>query len=154
MTWYQQQVREVLRELDVDDQGLSHSEARKRLQHYGPNRIQKGEEISAWKVLLHQFTSPLIYVLLGALAVTLAIQSWADAIVIGAVLVINATVGFIQQYQAESAVQSLMRMIRSLTSTSRSPLRSLGQETTSSTSSLIQLMRLRYLSPETSSPRL
>jgi Ca2+-transporting ATPase len=111
MIWYKKSAQDVLHELNAERQGLSENEAKQRLERYGPNRIQQGKEISALDVLLHQFTSPLIYVLLGALVVTLSIQSLADVIVIGAVLVINATVGFIQEYQAESAVQSLMKMI-------------------------------------------
>ncbi|MGB3223734.1 MAG: HAD-IC family P-type ATPase [Desulforhopalus sp.] len=111
MLWYKKSAQDVLHKLDSERQGLSENEAKQRLKRHGPNRIQKGKEISAFDVFLHQFTSPLIYVLLGALLVTLSIQSWADATVIGAVLVINAVVGFIQEYQAESAVQSLMQMI-------------------------------------------
>ncbi|MBD3337113.1 MAG: HAD-IC family P-type ATPase, partial [Candidatus Eisenbacteria bacterium] len=111
MAWFKRPVKEVLKELDSGWEGLSEGEAGARLKALGPNTIQRGKDVSPWKVLLHQFTSPLIYVLLGALLLTLSIQSFADAIVIGAVLVINATVGFIQEYRAESAVQSLMQMM-------------------------------------------
>lgn len=54
---------------------------------------------------------PLIYVLLGALVLTLVIESYADAVVIALVLAVNATVGFFQEYRAESAVRSLTEMI-------------------------------------------
>ncbi|MFO7964115.1 MAG: HAD-IC family P-type ATPase [Desulfobacterales bacterium] len=111
MEWFKQTADKVFEALDSGREGLTGKQAVRRLKEYGPNRIQRGREISAWEVLLHQFSSPLIYVLLGALVVTLAIQSFSDAIVIGAVLVINTVVGFIQEYQAESAVQSLMKMI-------------------------------------------
>jgi len=109
--WYALPVEQILDELDVDTHGLDPREAEQRLARWGPNRIREQQTVSAWRILLDQFRSPLIYVLLGALAVTLAIQSWSDAIVIGAVLVVNGTIGFIQEYQAESAVQSLMEMV-------------------------------------------
>ncbi|MFO7961756.1 MAG: HAD-IC family P-type ATPase, partial [Nitriliruptoraceae bacterium] len=109
--WYGMPTDEVLAELVTGDDGLSQQEAERRLEHHGPNRIRESERVSAWRILLGQFTSPLIYVLLAALVVTVTIQSWADVIVIGAVLVINSTIGFVQEYRAESAVQSLMEMV-------------------------------------------
>jgi cation-transporting P-type ATPase F len=109
--WYALSEHETFEELGVDRDGLEPSEAERRLQRYGPNRIREQEAVSPWQILLDQFRSPLIYVLLGALAVTLAIQSYSDAIVIGAVLLVNGTIGFVQEYQAESAVQSLMEMV-------------------------------------------
>ncbi len=109
--WYAVPTDEVLEELETGEDGLSQREAEQRLEHHGPNRIRESERVSAWRILLDQFTSPLIYVLLAALVVTVTIQSWADVIVIGAVLVINSTIGFVQEYRAESAVQSLMEMV-------------------------------------------
>ena len=109
--WHKLSKEEVLSKLDARPEGLSDEEARQRLGDHGPNEVGQKEEVSRWRVLVRQFESPLIYVLLVALAVTLAIQSWADAIAIGAVLVINATVGFVQEYRAESAVQALIAMV-------------------------------------------
>ncbi len=109
--WYQLPPEEAIEHWDSARNGLSQSEANKRLEKYGPNTIQTEEKVSPWKVLLNQFTSPLIYVLLAALVVTLAIQSWADSVVIGIVLMVNGTIGFIQEFRAESAVQSLMEMV-------------------------------------------
>ena len=109
--WYALTGDQVLDELAVDRDGLDADEAQRRRERLGPNRIREQETVSPWRILLNQFRSPLIYVLLGALAVTSAIESWSDAIVIAAVLVVNGTIGFIQEYQAESAVQSLMEMV-------------------------------------------
>lgn len=109
--WYRRSVEDVLGALNSQENGLAEDEAQSRLEQYGPNTIETKQEISAWRVLLHQFTSPLIYVLLAALGVTLAIQSWDNAIVIGLVLIVNGVIGFTQEYRAESAVQSLMEMV-------------------------------------------
>lgn len=110
-TWYRLPVDEVIDTLESARAGLSKEEAAARRDQYGPNTIRTEQKVSAWKVLLDQFTNPLIYVLLVALVVTLAIQHWADSTVIGLVLLINATVGFFQEYRAETAVQSLMKMV-------------------------------------------
>jgi cation-transporting P-type ATPase F len=109
--WYRRSPDAVLEQLETQREGVSWEEAESRLEKHGPNTIRSDQEISVWKVLLDQFASPLIYVLLAALVVNLAIQHWADSIVIGAVLLINATIGFFQEYRAETAVQALMKMV-------------------------------------------
>ena len=109
--FYQTDAEEVLARVETSDEGLSDGEVNRRLEEYGPNSIRTDTEVSVGKVLLDQFTDPLIYVLIAALLVTLAIQSFGDAIVIGLVLAVNATIGFIQEYKAETAVQSLMEMV-------------------------------------------
>ncbi|MFN3219086.1 MAG: cation-translocating P-type ATPase [Acidimicrobiales bacterium] len=109
--WYRRGVDETLDALSTEPAGLSDGEAERRREEYGPNRLREQTTVSKWQVLLNQFTDPLIYVLVGALVVTLAIGKYADAIVVGLVLAINATIGFIQEYRAETAVQSLMQMV-------------------------------------------
>ncbi len=110
--WHRLPVNEILESLEtVREQGLGEDEAASRLERDGPNRIREQKKRSNWSILLNQFTDPLIYVLLGALVVTLGIREYADALVIGAVLLINATIGFLQESKAESAVHSLMEMV-------------------------------------------
>ncbi|MDZ7677899.1 MAG: HAD-IC family P-type ATPase [Acidimicrobiales bacterium] len=109
--WYRTSPDETLERLDTEAVGLSDDEAEQRRGDHGPNRIQEQETISAWRVLIDQLLDPLIYVLLGALVVTVAVQTYADAIVVGIVLVINTTIGFVQEYRAQTAVQSLMKMV-------------------------------------------
>ena len=109
--WYAVSSDDTFELLSADRDGLEPAEAERRLREYGRNRVREQEGVSPWRILVNQFRSPLIYVLLGALAVTLTIQSFSDAIVIAAVLVVNGTIGFVQEYRAESAVQSLMEMV-------------------------------------------
>ena len=108
--WYHQSVDEVLRALQTTEQGLHQDEVHRRLERYGPNSVKKGKETSVWQILRHQITSPLIYVLLAALGITLAINQRSDAIVIGIVLGVNTVVGFFQEYRAENAMQALMKL--------------------------------------------
>ena len=91
--WYRLSSEEALETLDAMADGLPHNEVEARQKRYGPNTIKSGKETSALKMLLHQIASPLVYVLLAAMVVTLAIQHWADAIVIGIVVVLNTVIG-------------------------------------------------------------
>lgn len=111
MPFHALSVEAVAHELRTSPQGLSPQEAHARLAHFGPNQIQKPKPISIWEIIAHQFRSPFIYLLMGAAIIALLLQDYIDASVIAAVLVINATIGFIQEYNAEKAVEAL----RSLT---------------------------------------
>lgn len=108
--WHAISGEEALSSLETGSDGLSQEQVESRLEHYGPNIIKKGKETSVLDILLHQIASPLIYVLLGAMVLTLAIQHWADAIVIGIVVVLNAVIGFTQEYRAENAIQALIHL--------------------------------------------
>lgn len=92
--WYQLEEKEVLRRLDTGERRLSPSEALKRLSTYGWNRLPEAESISRLKILLHQFTSPLIYILMVAAGVTALVGEYIDTGVIAAVLLLNAVIGY------------------------------------------------------------
>jgi magnesium-transporting ATPase (P-type) len=109
--WHALEVDEVLRELGTDlDVGLTSAGAAERLQRHGRNELRPDEPKSDLAILLDQFTSPLIYILLVAGVVTIAIDEYTDAAVIAAVLVINATIGFIQERRADRSVHALMQL--------------------------------------------
>ncbi|WP_159486730.1 HAD-IC family P-type ATPase [Halorubrum sp. JWXQ-INN 858] len=110
-TWHDVPIEDVFDGLDTDRDGLASAAVDERLAIHGPNAIAKGETTSPLRILIHQFTSPLIYVLLVALVVTVAIDHLTDAIVIAAVLVINATIGFVQEYRAENAMAALASLV-------------------------------------------
>ncbi len=90
--------------------GLSTADAARRLQEFGPNEIARQQGASAWRLLLAQFSSPVIWLLFGACAVSAALGELADAIAIGAIVVVNGLVGFFQEYRAERAVLALRSM--------------------------------------------
>jgi len=93
------------------NEGLSASAAAKALSEVGPNELLRSEGPSPWLLLLAQFKSALVALLAAATAVSLALGETADAIAIAVILVINALVGFFQEYRAERTVLAL----RSLT---------------------------------------
>jgi len=111
MKWYQLDEEEVLKKLGTSEEGLSGSEAEKRVEKYGPNRLPEEERISRLKILLHQFTSPLIYILLVAAVVTAILGEYIDTGVIVAVLILNAVIGYFQEYKAETSVRALKSMV-------------------------------------------
>jgi Ca2+-transporting ATPase len=87
--------------------GLSSAEAARRLIVQGPNEITQEAGVSPWRILGEQFKSPLIWLLLGASSVSAALGEAKDAIAIGTILVLNAMVGFFQEFRAERAMLAL-----------------------------------------------
>ncbi len=102
---------EILADLHASPNGLSHAEADARLQHYGRNALPATEPPGIVHVFLHQFVSPLIYVLLAAALVSLAIREWSDAGFICAVLLLNAIIGTAQEYSAQRAAKALQLLV-------------------------------------------
>ena len=90
--------------------GLTSSEADQRLQQFGINEIARGAAISPLRLLAAQFNSPVVWLLFGACIVSAALGEIADAVAIGAIVIINGFVGFFQEYRAERAVLALRSM--------------------------------------------
>ena len=111
MNWYRMKTHEALEKLGTTEEGLTEQEAAERLGKYGPNKLAEEERISRFKILLHQFTSPLIYILLVAAVVTLLLGEYIDTGVIVAVVLLNAVVGYFQEFKAEESVRSLKRLL-------------------------------------------
>ncbi len=104
-------VGEVLRELSSNMDGLSNKEARIRLEKFGFNEIPKERQKHPFLVFLTQFNSVLIYVLLVAAVISFFFGELIDVYVIIGVILINATIGFFQEYRAEQSIQALKNMI-------------------------------------------
>lgn len=104
-------VEDVAAHLEVDlEFGLDESQVRQRLETFGKNDLDASTQLQAWRVLISQFHNPLIYVLLGSAAVTIAIGHAVDAAVIAGVVIVNALVGFIQEWRAGVALAALAQM--------------------------------------------
>ena len=109
--WHWMSQEDVLDALSTSKSGLPADEAKKRLDQYGPNRLRQAKKTSAWVRLLLQFHNPLIYVLLVTAGVTGLLQHWVDTGVILGVVIINAIIGFIQEWKAEKAIESLTSLL-------------------------------------------
>jgi len=93
-------------------EGLSESEARDRLDRYGPNQLPHAAGAGPIRRFLRQLHHPLVYVLLAAGAVTLALGDLVEAAVILGVVLINTLVGYVQESKAEAALDALRAMVR------------------------------------------
>ena len=111
MNWYQIDSKDSFRKLNTSEEGLTDKEVKERLLQYGPNKLAEEEKINKFKILLHQFTSPLIYILLIAAIVTFLLKEYIDTGVIMAVVLLNAIIGYIQEFKAEEGVRALKKMI-------------------------------------------
>jgi len=104
-------VDSVLVALKSSLHGLSRGEAVARLQRYGRNVLPQAKMPGIGTVFLHQFKSPLIYVLVAAAVLSIAINEWSDAGFITAVLLINAVIGSLQEYSAQRAAAALQELV-------------------------------------------
>jgi magnesium-transporting ATPase (P-type) len=109
--WHALDGAAVERLLETGGHGLTGADASARRARYGPNQLDEEPPPPAWTVFVRQFRSPLIFILLVALAVTLALGEYLDASVIAAVLLLNAVIGSTQERKAEGAVRALMQLV-------------------------------------------
>ncbi|MFO7724306.1 MAG: HAD-IC family P-type ATPase [Oceanipulchritudo sp.] len=119
MNWHTLSPETCLEEQESSRDGLDANEVERRQKRYGLNKLPEKKLDSVFVVFMRQFLDPLIYILLFAGAVSLAIQHWSDAIFIFAVLAFNATLGTIQEYKAQTSAQSLQEVIRIRTTVRR-----------------------------------
>jgi P-type Ca2+ transporter type 2C len=109
--WYRVSAAEAAARLGTDPaSGLTDSEARKRLDQYGPNVVAERGGRSAGQVLLAQLTGVLTLVLCAAAVLSAFLGDWLDAGAILAIVVLNATLGFFQEHRAERSMAALKRM--------------------------------------------
>ncbi len=95
----------------MEKQGLTEKAVKDKLKKYGENKLKEKKRISWLKVLLDQFKSPLIYILVIASGVTLALGDLVDAGVIGAAVVLNTILGFYQEMKAEKSLEALSKLL-------------------------------------------
>jgi Ca2+-transporting ATPase len=109
--WHARSAAETATELGSDARlGLTRAEAATRLAANGPNEIRREERRSALTILVQQFASLVIWVLIGAALVSLALGEVVDGSAILAIIALNALVGFAQEYRSERAVAALARL--------------------------------------------
>ena len=110
MVWYQQPAEAALATLRTSADGLTAAEASRRLAEHGPNLLREEKRRTALGLLAGQFTDVMILVLLAAAVISGLIGDVVDTIAIVAIVVLNAAVGFVQEYRAERAMAALKAM--------------------------------------------
>jgi Ca2+-transporting ATPase len=111
--WHALPAADAARRLDVDPaEGLSTAEAERRLQQHGPNLLAEAAREPRWRAFLRQFRDLLILILLVAAVVSLVVtREWETPVVIVLVVLLNATIGFVQESRAEASLDALKRML-------------------------------------------
>ncbi len=123
MKYYLSEAEEVLREVGSTGNGISEAEAQKRLEENGPNKLAEGKKTTLLQRFLSQLVNPMIIVLLVAAAINFVTvilerlqghnESFAECIIIIAVVLLNAILGVVQEGRAEKAIEALKEMTAS-----------------------------------------
>ncbi|MCC7474158.1 MAG: HAD-IC family P-type ATPase [Pirellulales bacterium] len=112
VTWHTGPLDHVFKALQSNEQGLSSQQARQRLAQHGPNQLPRQPPPTWWQILLRQFQSPLIYVLVAAAIVSFSTGDFKDSGFIAAVLAVNAVIGGYQEWRAEQSSRALQQLLR------------------------------------------
>jgi Ca2+-transporting ATPase len=110
-TWQVLSPEEVLERLDSQPTGLQEAEAAKRLEQYGRNELREEGRATRLEIFVRQFKSVLIFILIFAAFLSLLVQEYLDFLAILLILFFNAILGFVQEWQAERAIEALKQML-------------------------------------------
>lgn len=109
--WWHLDTQEVIKRLETDSaKGLSLQEAKSRLDKYGPNQLKEKKGRSPLSIFFEQFQDFIVWVLIGAALVSGFLKEWVDALAIIAIVVLNAILGFIQEFRAEKSLAALRKL--------------------------------------------
>ena len=101
---------EVLKKFSTAENGLSSEEAAKRLKEYGPNKIEKKNNWRWVKLVGHQFNDALVWILLVAAGLALFFGEMRDVAIILIIVLINALIGFFQEWKAERILDHIQKL--------------------------------------------
>ncbi|MEM3564472.1 MAG: HAD-IC family P-type ATPase [Candidatus Jordarchaeaceae archaeon] len=108
--WHSMPTEEVMKILETSPQGLTKEEVSRRQQIYGPNKIEEVKKLSTLRLFLRQFQNALNYILFIAIIISLIGAHIIDAMVILIIIFINTSLGFVQEYRSEKALEALKQL--------------------------------------------
>lgn len=108
--YYLMDSEQVLKDLAVDQDGLSQDEAGLRLEKHGKNELKEKESDPTWKIFLESFKDPMVIILIIAAVIQIVTGSLMESLIIFLVLILNAILGTVQTKKAESSINSLKQM--------------------------------------------
>jgi Ca2+-transporting ATPase len=124
-TWHAEDIDEVTKNLKSQANGLTAEQVEQRLREYGYNELKERKKVTALQIFLAQFKNIFVVMLLIAIAISAvlgwyeaqalraggsALEAYVDAIAIGAIVVLNAAVGFVQEFRSEKAMEALAKL--------------------------------------------
>ena len=113
MKYHSLQENKVLNELKTSKNGLDYATINNRIKKYGLNILPEKKQISPFSIFLKQFKSALVLILIAAAIISMLIGELLDALIIFIILILNALLGFIQEYKAEKGIQALKKLTSS-----------------------------------------
>ena len=129
MSFYNKTIESTFKELKSGKDGLNSEEAKSLLKTYGKNQLKTTYKLSIINLLINQFKSFIIYVLLAATLISFLFKEYTDAIIIFVVVILNTLLGFYQEYKAEKS----MILLKKLSSPTSIVIRDNKQQLISST---------------------
>ncbi|MBS7656555.1 HAD-IC family P-type ATPase [Candidatus Bathyarchaeota archaeon] len=108
--WHAYKVEKVFEILETSERGLTTSEAEERISKYGSNELEEEKKLSKLNMLVDQLKSPLVGVLIAAAFISSLAGKLIDTLVVAVVIIFNTSIGFFQEFRAESALQALKSM--------------------------------------------
>lgn len=109
---WSEDLTELLKTLETTEKGLVETEAEKRQSLFGKNTFQGQRSKGALGILLKQFGSPLIFILIGAAIISFLLREWVEVFVISFAVIVNAGLGFYREYHAEHVIEKLSSYIK------------------------------------------
>lgn len=110
--YYKYEIEDIFKELETSENGISTKELDERVEKYGKNELPKGKKQSVFSIFFEQFKSPIVYVMIFASILSALGKEYVDAIAILFIVLIDAIVGTIQEFQASKEAESLQNLIK------------------------------------------
>jgi Ca2+-transporting ATPase len=108
--WHSMEKKQLLESLKSNEKGLSNEEAERRLEEFGPNELVEKKGVTPLQVFFRQFKDIFVIMLLIAIGISVAINELVDAATIGAIVFLNAIVGFFNEYRSEKAMEAMKQL--------------------------------------------
>ncbi|MEW6285112.1 MAG: cation-translocating P-type ATPase [Chloroflexota bacterium] len=108
--WHTLKPEEVLRHFEVQDNGLTTEEAKRRLEYYGPNQLKEAPRPTFWQMLWEQLNNFVVILLIVASLISALLGDYVEAAAIMAIVVLNAVLGIVQERRAEEALAALKKL--------------------------------------------
>ncbi|WP_027360563.1 cation-transporting P-type ATPase [Desulforegula conservatrix] len=109
--WHALSDQDVMSELQTSLSGLTGNEAAERLQRYGANTLLRKGSDSPWLIFWRQINNPIGWLLIASGALAIGLQKYTDSVVVFGAVIVNAIIGFMQEYRAGQAIEALAAMI-------------------------------------------
>ncbi len=110
LEWHAVETEKLMGALKTSQEGLSKEEAERLLEKFGPNELVERKRVTPLQIFLNQFKDIFVIMLLIAVFIELGIREIVDASTIGAIVILNAVVGFIQEYRSEKAMEAMKKL--------------------------------------------